>query len=353
MVHFVLISVIILSISKYKNTRLTGLAFFVLTLFATLRYRFGNDYNSYMRAHEDILQGEVVFEEEWSYVFLNRIIPNHYILIAVTSLFFIYVIYKLITKHLDEGVQGLALLIFIINPYLFLMNLSAIRQCIAMCIFILATKLLQNKKSMTYIVYIALILLASTFHISALCLLPICFFIDDKDMNKVQVFLIASAMILLLLEGGVVTHLVNTGISFLDNSEYMYYYSQGLQNSLRATLLMGVYFIYVAMNLAYLKGYKLVCGKLYLIGLFVSMLAYYFSMITRIQMYFEIFSIVTIPAIIEYHLNAVEGKWKKIVNLYLFPAVLLIIYVARYYSFFANPMWERFGTYHTIFEVLF
>ena len=66
----------------------------------------------------------------------------------------------------------------------------------------------------------------------------------------------------------------------------------------------------------------------------------------------DVFSIIVIPAIIEYHANCEEGKWKRIINLYIFPAVLLVIYIARYYSFFANPMWSSFATYHTIFEAL-
>lgn len=349
MVHFILALTIIFAFSRYKNLRYVGFSFVILAAFAALRYNYGNDYNSYMKAYETIRSGGEVFENEILYTLLNRITPSFYLLIALTSLLFICVVYKLVSQHLIGGSQGLAVLIFVINPYLFLMNLSAIRQCIAMCFFILATKFLQDRKP---IQYIAMILLASMFHLSALVLLPVYFFISDKEMNKTQIFLIASGMILFLLEGSVVSSLIETGLSIFDNSEYMYYYSQGATNSLRATILTGVYFIYVAINLMYLKGYKLICGKLYLIGLFLGMFAFHFSVITRIQMYFDIFSIVTIPAIIEYHLNVAEDRWKKIINIFLFPTLILMIYLARYYTFFANPMWEKFSNYHTIFEAL-
>ena len=52
------------------------------------------------------------------------------------------------------------------------------------------------------------------------------------------------------------------------------------------------------------------------------------------------------------HAALLSGKWKKIINLYIFPSALLVIYIARYYSFFTNPMWSSFATYHTIFEAL-
>ena len=127
---------------------------------------------------------------------------------------------------------------------------------------------------------------------------------------------------------------------------------QGTTNSLRATVLTGVYFVYVAINLVHLKGYKLLCGKLYLIGLLFGMLAFYFSMITRLQMYFDIFSVVAIPAIMEHYIRNASGKWRKLINLYLFPGLIFAIYLARYYTFFTNPMWESFNTYHTIFEAI-
>lgn len=349
MVHLILMLTIILAVSKYKNIRLTGCSFLILALFAVLRYDYGNDYNSYIKAYNSINHGIDVFVNEKLFTLLNKITPNFYVLIAITSLFFTYVIYRLVSKHLIGGFQGLAVLIFVINPYLFLMNLSAIRQCIAMCIFILAVKFLQDRKPIPYVV---MILIASMFHLSALVLLPVYLFVNDKAMSKIQVFLLATAMILLLVEGGLVTSLMETGLTVLDNSEYAYQYSEGLKNSLRATLLTGIYFLYVALNLSYLKGYKLICGKMYLIGLFLGMLAIHFSMITRIQMYFDIFSIITIPSIMEYHLNAAEEGWKKIINLYFFPILLLMIYAARYYTFFTNPMWSPFGTYHTIFEAI-
>ena len=349
MVHFILAVSVIIAFSKYKNIRLTGLAFIILSAFSALRYNFGNDYSSYDGAYRAIKGGEDIFKNEHLYTLLNKITPSFFLLMAITAAFFVWVVYRMVKEHTVGIYQGMAVLIFVINPYLFLMNLSAVRQCIAMCIFILALKYIQERK---FLLYLLMIIMAALFHLSALVLIPVYFFVNDKPMSRLQTFLLVTAMLLLLLEGRIVSSLIETGLFVFDNSSYTHYFSGGTTNSLRATLLTGVYFAYVAINLVHLKGYKLICGKLYLVGSFLGMLAIHLSAITRIQMYFDVFSIIAIPAIIEYHANCEEGKWKRIINLYIFPAVLLVIYIARYYSFFANPMWSSFATYHTIFEAL-
>lgn len=338
-----------MAFSRYKNIRLSGLAFFILTAFAALRYDYGNDYNSYKRMYEAVQSGVEDINKEFLYVLLNKITPSFYLLTAITAIFFVWVVYRMVNKHLIGVYQGMALLIFVINPYLFLMNLSAIRQCIAMCIFVIAIKYIYDRK---IIKYLLLILLASLFHTSALVLLPVYFFINDKPMSKLQTFILVVGMLLLLFEGSAVANLVEAGMVMLDNSAYEQYLANDATNSLRATILTGIYFAYVAINLPNLKGYKLICGKLYLIGSFLGMLAIHLSSLTRIQMYFDVFSVVAIPAIIEFHINDDTKGWKKLINLYLFPALILVIYILRYYTFFTNPLWARFTIYHTLFEAI-
>lgn len=349
MVHIIFIFSVIFAFSKYKNTRLVDLGFFIVAAFAALRYDYGNDYNSYKRTYEAVQGGIETVNKEPLYIFLNKITPSFYMLTAITALFFVWVVYRLVKKQLVGIYQGMALLIFIVNPYLFLMNLSAIRQCLAMCIFIIAIKYIQERKAVKYIL---LILLASLFHTSALVLLPVYIFVNDKPMGKMQTFILVAGMLVLLFEGAAFTNLVETGLVMLDNSSYEHYFSGGNTNSLRATILTGLYFVYVAINLPNLKGYKLICGKLYLFSSFLGMLAIHLSAITRIQMYFDVFSIIALPAIIEHHANSAKTGWKKIVNLYIFPVLLLVVYLLRYYSFFTNPLWARFTIYHTLFEAI-
>ena len=73
----------IIAFSKYRNIRLTGLAFAILSVFSALRYKFGNDYNSYSKAYETIKNGGEIFKNEHLYTLLNKITPSYFILIAI------------------------------------------------------------------------------------------------------------------------------------------------------------------------------------------------------------------------------------------------------------------------------
>ena len=153
-----------------------------------------------------------------------------------------------------------------------------------------------------------------------------------------------------MLENSLLEKLVDLGLVFFNNNNYYYYIDSGVGNSLRATILTGVSFVYVLINLTKLRDKHLMYAKLYLIGLTFGMLAYQFSMLTRFQMYFDIFSIVTLPGIINYYSCSGKSKVAKIINMYIFPILILIIYFLRYISFFFTPRWDSFKVYHTIFE---
>lgn len=350
MVHLILFASAFIAFSKINNKRLYKVSFFIIGAFAVLRYGLGNDYFSYMRCYESIRNGtNDPFKREIAFTLLNKLSPSFYLLVAVLAIFFVYVVYKLLKSNLDGIYKSLGFLIFVVNPYLFLMNLSAMRQSVASCLFIISLKYARERK---FIKYLLLIALATLFHTSAIILLPIYLIANDKKVGRFQMIAFLVITIVLLSENSIVDMVITSVLDLLGNKQYEYYYSEGATNSLRATLLTGISFLYVLMNLKHLEGSQLLCGKLCLIGLLFGVLAYRVSMLTRLQMYFDIFSVVALPSIVEYHVSAKESSIAKIIHLYGFPILILIIYLLRYYSFFSNPMWESFGTYHTFFEAL-
>lgn len=350
MLHIFFFICVIIGFSEYRNKSLLFLSFWLIGIFAFLRYDYGNDYWSYFSCYEEIqCGGENPFTHEYLFYLLNRLSPCFCILIGAVSVFFLGVIYKMIRDHLDGVFRGVALLIFLVNPYLFLMNLSALRQCIALCIFILATPCAQQRK---FLKYAALIAVAALFHTSAVVLLPFYFVANERKVKWYHMAINVAVVGILLLDGKLLNNMVRFVLNVFDNPNYNYLYEQGLTNSLRATILTGISFAYVALNLKHLKGYSLICGKLYLTGLALGVLAYRLAMLTRIQMYFDIFSLIAIAEILHHHATAQEGKWRKLIHLYVFPALIFTVYILRYYAFFTNPMWSDFKTYHTIFEAL-
>ena len=344
--HVVFLTSGLLSYNKENYKWWLRFAFAFLFLFSALRYGFGNDYFSYYYQYQKIQNGgKSSFDGEIGFEWLMQNMPSFQILIAIVSALSLFALYKLIVHNTTVGYCGIAVTILLINPYLFLMSLSAIRQTIAMTFFIGATYFSFKRKLVPYVLTI---FLATLFHSSAIILLPFYFIANDKKIGKLFLIVYIAIFCVLLLNSATLNMLVEAVLTKLDNKQYSYYFDEGLTNSLRATILSAGFLMYVLLNLPFLQGKAIMYAKLYLVGITCGVLAYRLSMLTRIQQYFDIFSIVAIPSIMKNNRdNPSQNPLLFAVNGYLFPALMFIIYGLRYYSFFTNPMWERFFTYST------
>lgn len=359
MVHFLLALAVFLAFLGYKNKHIQRIAFFVLFAFAALRFMYGNDYMNYYLWFKHIhAGGQSQFKTEFLYNFLNRALPSFPVLVALSSALLIAVVYRMIYKNLPVRYASIAIFIFVVNPYLFLMNLSALRQSIATCFFIMAVGFAYRKK---YIWYCVLVIVATLFHKSAILLLPVCLIANAKPVKTWVCWAILAGTLTLLLSSEFLVNTVIWVAEQFDDKNYIYFANQEMKNTVRATLLTSVYFFYVLFNLPKLKGRPLVYAKLYLISTIFGILAKEMSMLTRLQQYFEIFSIVALPAIymeirsrgpvIVNRRNVLITLWDCI-NRYAMPLLLVTIYLLRYYSFFTNELWKPFFTYRTIFMLL-
>lgn len=354
MVHVILFSsVLIALLGREKSKLFTGVSFFVLFMFAALRYRFGNDYMGYYYQYLTIRRGMHTTFDEPLFVMLNKISPSFYILIAITSFFFVFTVYQLVRKNVSVENQWISVLIFVISPYLFLMNLSAIRQCIAMTLFVVSIRFVREKR---LLLYVLCIIVATMFHKSTWILLPIYFIANEKNVREKHIIWIIIGMICLLFTTNF-SRITNWFATVMDDANYLHYASNGMTNSARATLLTSIFFVYVLGNLPKLQGTDLVYAKLYLIGLAFGICAIRMSMLTRAQMYFDIFGIIAIPAILMNNRGKAVIEHKRIwlsvwdcINHYALPILIFLVYALRYYSFFTNPMWASFTTYQTIFS---
>lgn len=359
MVHLLLALAIFFAILGYKNKYIQCGAFIVLFTFAALRFMYGNDYYNYYRWFQYIHAGyPSAFKTEILYNLLNQWLPSFPVLVALASLLLIFVVYRLICKNIPTHYAWIGVLIFVINPYLFLMNLSALRQSLATCFFIIAVNLACRKK---YLWYLVMVVVAALFHKSAILLLPVCLIANTRPVKAWMCWVIMIGTLVLLLSSNLIMDMVLWVATQFGDKNYIYAVEQDVQNSIRATLLTSVYFFYVLLNLPKLKGKSLIYAKVYLISPFLGILAREVAMLTRVQMYFDIFSIVALPAIfmeiqsrgpvIMNRRNVLITFWDCI-NKYAMPPLIIIIYLLRYYSFFTNPTWEAFFTYRTIFLLL-
>ena len=139
-----ILSILCAYISKYPRYRIgLFLSFFIIALFLSLRYDFGNDYMAYLSIHERIQNSAVLdgyYEVGW--VVLNKIFKNFYVLIIVLSIINCATYYNLIKHYVIRNYWWFALLIYVFNTNLLLIQSSTLRQTTAILIFI---KFIKNK----------------------------------------------------------------------------------------------------------------------------------------------------------------------------------------------------------------
>jgi transmembrane protein EpsG len=338
MFHFLLVTSVVLFLPQLnKNYPVRYIAYILLFLFLALRYDYGNDYMSYFNTFELIKAGLIsISDTDPLFWLLNVIMPNFYILIAFISLFYISVIANFIEKNLKNNTKWIGILLLLINPYLFLIHLSSLRQTIAILIFVLSTKYLINKN---LIKYVFTIFIASLFHSSAIILLLIYPFISPNKLKSKNVIVFIIALILV-----VTTPLLDYILNFAFNyfPEYRFYYLQGITNSIRSTILTSFILTFILLFSNMVKNKYRIYTKLSIFALSLSILTLKVSMMNRMVMYFEIFLIIILPVLFINGKNTLAKKF--------FIAIVIIIYILRYVSFFSNPLWENFNRYRSLFN---
>ena len=172
-------------------------------------------------------------------------------------------------------------------------------------------------------------------------------------MNKLQIIAVVVFLLIMLLGNELFDKWMQYALDYFSDINYNTYATQG-GNTLRATLLSSIWFVYIVININRLSGSTLMFSKLSLVGYIFAILAYKVSMLGRITMYFEIFSIITIPMIMHQNNTSFISSNKVFwaINKYVFPMLIFTVYALRYYSFFTNPIWESFREYHTILSVI-
>lgn len=305
--------------------------FWILCLFLALRYGYGTDYWAYYFRHQYVY----VYEPSWGekevlYGYLNFLVRNFQWLIVIISMFYIFTIYRLIKRNLKVKYYWLATLILLVNPYLFLVHLSSLRQTLAICFFVFAVGFAVKRKMFMYFL---MVIIAAGFHESAIVLLPVYFLLNQKKINKLG-FVIIYGALFVLLATPIFDLLLYKALEHFPS--YQQYVEIGMQNNLRSTLLTGFFFFLFILNINKLEEKEIVYGKLALISTFISILAIKINMVGRLVMYFDIFLIIAIPLIF--------SRLKLTASKQVLFLIVVAIYLLRYVSFFVNSEGYEYQT---------
>jgi len=334
---------------KMNPTLKDRVYFFLFLLFwltAGLRFETGVDWPGYTTFYTDI-EGINNFDFQFSYLFkysefefgyavLNSIFRTITSNIQLLFLFIAFItnlmLFKSIKKYSDHII--VSLLIYYSTIY-FVLDLSGIRQCIALNIFLISLDSIYKKE---FLKYILLIILATLFHTTALFLIPMYFLLNRKFKNVVYIIFIIIGVLISFIQITWLLFIINsfTGFFQLDaiTSKLISYSYRG------DTRNFGIGFVFnILLFVFYLiKRNKLESNKMFTIFLNSYMMSFFFYYYTwelsefssRFRLYFFIANIF----LLSYLIDIYNEKLKRHL-LFLF-IISFSIFYSRIYIFQMN-----------------
>lgn len=272
------------------------ISFIVLFILAGFRdSSVGTDTLSYENIFLRISAGsETVQEIGWQV--LNRIVAyfngNFQDLLVITSLLILFPLFLVVRKH---SLNPMLSIFLYYAFYIYLQSFNITRQSVAITIILIAYVYLINKRNWHFLI---LVLLAATFHTTALLCIPIVFV--NRIPDKVPVYLIL--MITTIFIGLVFSNYILTqAATLLGYDNYLELYESGTS--------VGVYLI--VLNLFFLfvlfaSSERGVLFKLFFVFIVLANLTANVPYGYRIIFYFTIIQILYLPYFISN--NKLGGK---------------------------------------------
>jgi len=320
-------------------------SFFVLFLFLALRYNYGNDYVSYLDRFTEINLLELTVlggdHAEPGWILLCRLFEplGFFAMVAVLAAFNCFVYYTFVSKYVPRDYYWFALFIYTFDAQIMLVHSSAMRQSLAISIFLLAIDHLHQKNTVRYL---ALVAIAMSFHMSAFILLPVFLLglFNWKVNTQFAVCVLATFVSFFVFNKAIEQNLSLFVNAFM--GKYGFYDE-------RAELGTGLGLLFYAGILATMLYYARFWKDKYSLLAKLSMLSYLIMplglvilMIGRLGMYFQPITLAVYP----YIFMSVKNSAFK----YLIMAAIGLMTLYQFIGFFRSPVWyDAFGTYQTIF----
>lgn len=342
--------------SVLKNGMFIG--FLILTLLSAIRYKVGTDYENYMSGFERITS--VPFS--WDYVFSDYfrtepgwVLLNHFFsflggfdgLIAFISIVEGLIYYYIIKRYVSRTNWTFACFIYIFTAdYFYVMNMSMLRQGLAVSLCLLAFDRLRKK---LYLISAAITVCAILVHTSALLFLPFLILEKFRTINlKICAILLIAVNVFLW---GSKALLENTILSVVSLDEFEGYQAhlEGETSHFGLGYLIKTIPFYVSVIVMLFKSSK-ISGDMIpyvlipCIGWAIHPFALVSPMVLRFCIYFMAFSVVSIP----YIYGLIGNKLLR----YSLVFVFIFITSFTYIGFFgeSSVYHDGFSSYQTIFN---
>ena len=345
-----------------------GIAFFVLTAFFSIRYMYGNDYMGYLEFFKEIAHfpsfgsfldsytsSKAFLLSEFGWGTLNYLFKplGFPFLVAFLTIFEYIIYFKLIKTYVPKEYQWMAVYTLVLNPQILILQLSMMRQALAIVLLILTTHYILTEKRLLAILCAVI---AISVHKSALIVLPVFILafsykqIGSLRLKKFLPIILIAIYVILLMSKDYISGLFM--LSF--DNDIVSNYSQYENRMESSEFSIGLGFLFTLIPFILLLRYLWIKKDNTSINLFVffaalgyalAPLSYVESLLDRLIFYFSVFTIVAIPF-------AYYSLRDKVLRISLI-GIYVLITVYSYYSFMTSPTWVKgFSTYHTLLDIL-
>ncbi|GIZ15184.1 EpsG family protein [Capnocytophaga catalasegens] len=329
--------VLLVALFRVKNLFLLTIFCVFLVFFVGLRHQIGGDWEAYLIMKEQIQSfnnfGIALLYTDPSYGMLNYIVAENetgiYVVNTVCALFLICGIYVVSIKQFDSFFSLLVAIPYII----FVVGMGYTRQSAALgLIFIAIELLINNKKKLS----ILAILLASTFHLTAIVMLVAVFFRQKINYRTILLITIVFFIGFIMLNQYVLSKMVIYGSEDVVSSSGGFF--RHLLNIIPALLFFKyrIFFQEHAPNhYRVLKFLSIGSICLFLLGFVLSTLA------DRIALYFSVIQLMIYPIFMQ----KIVKKQRTLFILGI--GVFYLIFMITWFnlSFYAKCCWMSYKNY--------
>ena len=349
--------VVLAYFSKNKQTRsLFKVAFLIIFLLTSLRFNFGTDYINYYKTFNIVNQSFSItsinfgyFDLERAWIILNYIFKpiGFFGFIIVLSAFLCYTYYALIKKYVDPKYYWLAIFIYVFTFDIMLVQFSAIRQALAIAIFIHSVKYLNEKRNR--VLYILLIIIAGMFHTSAYFMLPFVVFTFKKirESKIIGVVILTVFFGLMFFGNRYLSQLIEIS-SFLSGERYLVRFASEVSSKI--TLIGSIAWSSLLFILLYYSRFQQKNRKIFFYIASLHSLVYVITPVVflsgRIGYYFIALSTIVYPLII-------QQEKRFFIRIGLIGVFITFILYRLTIFFKLDWVITGYSEYHTIFSEIF
>lgn len=336
------------------------LGFILVTVLAVIHYDYGSDYMSYLNRYKQItavpFQFTSLLNGDYSdvgWTLLNYAFSHFggfFMLVAVLSILQNVLVYKIIANNVSRKWWPLAVCIYLFSTSFYLLNFSMLRQGLVIIIFLSLWPMIRDRK---WLFVLSVLYICSSIHSSALILLPFAFwgFLPTKN-NKLMVLAYIFLYFSLWLGKDFMNNIFNSMLVIDEFDAYADTYDHETGDGVSfwgigfiinlIPLIIALYYIYTN-HVGNSDNIRVVA--LASIGFIIAPFVQIIPLITRLAMYFSVYSIVSLPL--------TYGSIKNNILRYAFVAIYLFMLFYDYWKFFNVGVFVKsYSEFHTIFSVI-